>query len=100
MPRLVVFLGAAAALALAVNIALLSLVTLLGMGLLEWLEQDPGKVYFYLIPIAVLFFAGGIVIERFGYASDSRYFYPFAVVFTLIALSGVAAFHTSRMPTG
>jgi predicted Ser/Thr protein kinase len=88
------FTGAAVfSLALAVGIALLSLVTLLRMGLLEWLEQDPGKVYFHLIPIAVLFFAGGLVIERLGHASDSRYFYPLAVVFTLIALSGVAAFH-------
>ena len=88
------FTGAAVfSLVLAVNIALLSLVTLLRMGLLEWLEQDAGKVYFHLIPIAVLFFASGLAIERLGHASDSRYFYPFAVVFTLIALSGVAAFH-------
>jgi predicted Ser/Thr protein kinase len=88
------FTGAAVfSLALAVSLALLSLVTLLRMGLLEWLEQDPGKVYFHLIPIAVLFFAGGLVVERLGHPSDSRYFYPFAVVFTLIALSGVAAFH-------
>jgi serine/threonine-protein kinase len=73
--------------------ALLGLLTLLRMGLIEWLDADPGKVYFYLIPIAIFFFAAGFIIERSGHPSDSRYFYPFAVGFTLIALSGVAAFH-------
>src|SRR5262249_52330396 len=73
--------------------ALLGLVTLLRMGLIEWLDADPGKVYFHLIPIAVVFFAAGLAIERSGFPSDSRYFYPIAVGFTLIALSGVAAFH-------
>jgi serine/threonine protein kinase len=73
--------------------ALFSLVTLLRMGLIDWLETDPGKVYFYLIPIAGLFFAAGLLIERLGYAADSRYFFPIAVGFTLIGLSGVAAFH-------
>jgi len=73
--------------------ALLGLVTLLRMGLIEWLDADPGKVYFHLIPIAIVFFAAGLAIERSGFPSDSRYFYPIAVGFTLIALSGVAAFH-------
>jgi hypothetical protein len=77
----------------AVMAALLCLVTLLRMGLIEWLGADPGKVYFYLIPIAIFFFAAGLAIERSGHSSDSRYFYPIAVGFTLIALGGVAAFH-------
>ena len=78
---------------IAVMAALLGVVTLLRMGLIEWLDADPGKVYFHLIPIAVSFFAAGLAIERSGHSSDSRYFYPIAVGFTLIALSGVAAFH-------
>ncbi len=73
--------------------ALLCLVTLLRMGMLEWLESDPGKVYFHLIPFALLFFAAGLWLEYRRSQADSRYFYPIAVVFTLIALSGVAAFH-------
>jgi serine/threonine protein kinase len=80
-------------LVIAVMAALLGLVTLLRMGVIEWLDADPGKVYFYLIPIAIFFFAAGFIIERSGHPSDSRYFYPIAVGFTLIALSGVAAFH-------
>src|SRR5262249_9205808 len=80
-------------LVIAVMATLLGLVTLLRMGLIEWIDQDPGKVYFHFIPIAILFFAAGLAIERSGFPLDSRYFYPTAVGFTLIALSGVAAFH-------
>jgi hypothetical protein len=80
-------------LVLAVMSALLCLVTLLRMGLLEWLESDPGKVYFHLIPFAFLFFVAALCIEHLRYPADSRYFYPMAVVFTLVALSGVATFH-------
>jgi hypothetical protein len=69
------------------------MVTLLLSGMLEWLEHDPGKVYFYLIPCAALFLLLGQVLERFDQVSDSRYFYLFGVAFTLIALSGVALFH-------
>ncbi len=74
-------------------LAALCMVTLLRAGMLEWLENDPGKVYFYLIPFAAMFLAIGQVLERMGEASDSRYFYSFGVGFTLIALSGVALFH-------
>ncbi len=80
-------------LVLAVMSALLCLVTLLRMGLLRWLEDDPGRPYFYLIPFALLFFAIGMILEYRRYRSDSRYFYPIAVFFTLVALSGVALFH-------
>jgi serine/threonine protein kinase len=80
-------------LVIAVTSTLLGLVTLLRMGLIEWFDADPGKVFFHFIPIAVLFFAAGLAMERYGFPSDSRYFYPIAVGFTLIALSGVAVFH-------
>ncbi|MBO0721348.1 MAG: serine/threonine protein kinase, partial [Blastocatellia bacterium] len=80
-------------LVIAVMTALLGLATLLRMGLLEWFDTDPGKVYFYLIPIAVSFFVAGFALERSGFSADSRHFYPIAVGFTLIALSGVAEFH-------
>ncbi|MGB7760640.1 MAG: serine/threonine-protein kinase [Bryobacteraceae bacterium] len=73
--------------------ALLCLATLLRMGLLDWVDNDPGRVYFHLIPCAALFMAAGFGLERLGRPDDSRYFYPFAVAFTWAALSGVATFH-------
>lgn len=80
-------------LVLAIFAALLCLVTLLCMGGLEWLDKDPGRLYFRLLPFALLFFAAGLVLERARCVTDSRYFYRIAVVFTLVACSGVAAFH-------
>jgi len=77
----------------AVMAAVLSVVSLLRMGMLGWLDSDPGKVYFELIPFAALFFLVGMLIERFRYPADSRYFYSVAVVATFISLSGVALFH-------
>ncbi len=73
--------------------ALLCAVTLLRMGMLEWFERDPGKVYFRLLPFAILFFALAAFIERKNLSGDSRYFYPVAVLYTFLALSGLAAFH-------
>ena len=73
--------------------ALLCLATLLRMGLLDWLDNDPGRFYFHLLPFAALFMAAGFGLERLGRPDDSRYFYPFAVAFTWAALSGVATFH-------
>ncbi len=78
---------------LAVLAALFALATLLRMGMIDWLDHDPGRFYFHLIPCALLFMAAGFVLERFRLTDDSRYFYPFAVAFTWAALSGVAAFH-------
>ncbi|HWU37667.1 MAG TPA: serine/threonine-protein kinase, partial [Candidatus Acidoferrum sp.] len=43
-------------LVLAVMSAVLTVVTLLRMGMLGWLDTDPGRVYLRLIPFAVLFF--------------------------------------------
>jgi hypothetical protein len=73
--------------------ALLCLATLLRMGMLDWLDHDPGRLYFHLLPCALLFLAAGFAFERLRLPDDSRYFYPFAVAFTWAALSGVAAFH-------
>ncbi len=80
-------------LALAVMLALLCGMTLLRMGMLEWLDKDPGRLYIRLIPAALLFFLVAVALERFRLAADSRYFYPIAVFFTYISLSGIAAFH-------
>jgi serine/threonine protein kinase len=73
--------------------AVLCVVTLLRMGLLEWLDSDPGRIYLRLLPFALLFFLLGVVIERWRLAADSRYFYFFAVAFTLVGMSGVAGVH-------
>ena len=77
----------------AVLTALLCLATLLRFGVLDCLEHDPGRFYFDLIPCAALFMAAGFAFERRKMPDDSRYFYPFAVGFTLAALSGVAGYH-------
>ena len=73
--------------------ALLCFATLLRMGMLDWLDNDPGRFYFHLLPCALLFLIAGFAFERARLPDDSRYFYPFAVAFTWAALSGVAAFH-------
>ena len=73
--------------------ALLCLATLLRMGMLDWLDHDPGRFYFHLLPCAALFMACGFMLERLRRPDDSRYFYPFAVAFTWAALSGVAEAH-------
>jgi serine/threonine protein kinase len=80
-------------LAFAVMAAWLWIVTLLRMGLLEWLENDPGAFYFRLIPGALLFFVIALAVEWRKLPNDSRYFYPVAVVFTFVALSGLASDH-------
>jgi len=73
--------------------ALLCLATLLRMGMIDWLDRDPGHLYFDLIPCALLFMAAGFLFEHLHQPDDSRYFYPFAVAFTWAALTGVATFH-------
>lgn len=81
-------------LASAIMVTLLCVVGLLRMGVLEWLRQEKfGSFFLHLIPIALLFFAIGMAIERLGYPTDSRYFYPVAVGFTWIALIGLASTH-------
>jgi predicted Ser/Thr protein kinase len=67
--------------------------TLLRMGLIDWIDHDPGRPYFYLIPCAALFMTAGFVVERLRLPDDSRYFYPFAVAFTWTAVTGVALQH-------
>jgi len=71
----------------------LSLVTLLRLGWLEFAKNDPGWFYFRILPVAAIFFISAFAIERLGFFNDSRYFYPVAVVLTLMALSGLAAEH-------
>jgi hypothetical protein len=61
------------------------------MGLIDWLNHDHGKLYFRLIPIALLFLLCGYVLERLSLPNDSRYFYPVAVAFTFVAMSGIAS---------
>jgi hypothetical protein len=68
-------------------------VALLRMGLIDWIEHDPGRPYFSLMPIAALFMAAGLAVERLRLPDDSRYFYPFAAAFTWAALTGVVAYH-------
>ena len=73
--------------------AMLGLATMLRLGAVEWLDKDPGRFYFHLLPFAVLFMVTGFAFERLRLPEDSRYFYPFAVAFTWAALSGLAAYH-------
>jgi len=77
----------------AVMSAALTVVSLLRMGLLQWLDKDPGRPYLELIPFALLFFLAGMLIEHFRHPEDSRYFYSVAVVATFVSLSGVALYH-------
>src|SRR6185437_4665283 len=58
--------------------ALLCLTTLLRLGMLDWLDNDPGRFYLHLLPCAALFMAAGFALERLGFVEDSPYFYPFA----------------------
>jgi hypothetical protein len=78
---------------LATLAAALCLTTLLCMGAIGWLDTEPGRFYLNLIPYALLFSAAGFWIERSNLPEDSKYFYPFAVVLTWAALSGVASYH-------
>jgi predicted Ser/Thr protein kinase len=80
-------------LAFAVMGALLALVTLLRMGAINWFPDHPGWFFLRLLPVALLFFLIAATIERRNHPADSRYFYPVAVLFTFLALSGVAGFH-------
>ena len=73
--------------------ALWCFASLLRLGLIEWIDKDPGRPYFYLIPCALGFLAGGLLLERTRRSGDSRYLYPFFVALTYIALSGLAAYH-------
>ncbi len=66
-------------------------VLLARQGAIQWLSDDPRQVFLRLIPVALLFFLLAAVIERRCQPSDSRYFYPVALFFTFVALSGEAA---------
>jgi len=75
----------------AVMAALLPLVTLLRAGAIEWFPDDARKFYLWLIPVALAYFAMAAIIELRRHPGDSRYFYPIAVLFTFVALTGEAA---------
>jgi hypothetical protein len=77
----------------AATAALLCLATLLRMGMLDWVDHDPGRFYFHLVPCAALFSVAGYLFENRNHPEDSRYFYPFAVAFTWAALTGVVTYH-------
>ncbi|HKW35365.1 MAG TPA: serine/threonine-protein kinase [Candidatus Acidoferrum sp.] len=70
---------------------MLCLVTLARMGLIDWLNHDHSKLYFRLIPIAIVFLICGYVMERLNLSNDSRYFYPVGVAFAFLAMSGLAS---------
>lgn len=80
-------------LVLAVFATLWCPVWLLRMGLLEWLEKDPGRPYFYLIPWAIVFLVAAMTVEHLRRPDDSRYLYPFFVLFAYVALTGLATLH-------
>jgi len=80
-------------LVIAVMGALLCVVTLLRMGLMQWVEDDPGRIFLYLLPFALIFFLLGGWMERAHHADDSRYFYFVGMAFTFAGLSGVALLH-------
>jgi hypothetical protein len=65
----------------------------LRMGAIHWFPDHPGWFFLHLIPVALLFFLIAATIERRNHPADSRYFYPLAVLFTFLALTGVAGFH-------
>jgi hypothetical protein len=80
-------------LVLALFAALWCPVWLLRMGLLDWIENDPGRPYLHLLPWAMAFLVAGLVVERRRHSDDSRYLYPLFVLFAYVSLSGVAAVH-------
>ena len=80
-------------LVVAVMSAQLCGVTLLRMGMFDWLDADHGKIYVHLLSCAALFFVAAAWIELTNHQNDSRYFYPIALGFLFIALSGLAADH-------
>lgn len=88
------FTGAAVfSLGFSVYLLLSWLAMLLCLGLLDWLELDRGRFFFWLLPLAALYFFAGYRLERKSLAGDSRFFYPPGVLLTYLAGSGLALFH-------
>lgn len=73
--------------------ALFFLASMLRLGLLEWLETDQGRLFFYCLPVALAYLGGGFILEKVKKSSDSPYLFGHAVVFTYAGLSGVALYH-------
>lgn len=72
---------------------LLSGATLLRMGLLDWVDKDPGRPFLYLLPVAAGYFLIGYLLEKSSRNSDSRYLHGHGVFLTYLSLSGIALFH-------
>jgi serine/threonine protein kinase len=72
---------------------LLAWVTLLRMGLLDWIGKDSGRPFLYMIPVAMVYFLAGFGLEQLRSTADSRYLYGHAVFVTYFALSGIALYH-------
>jgi hypothetical protein len=72
---------------------LLAGATLLRMGMLDWLSKDQGRPFLYMIPVSIVYFSAGYLLERLHLAGDSRYPYGHAVFVTYFALSGIALYH-------
>jgi hypothetical protein len=88
------FTGSAVfSLGLAFMIALFFMVSMLRLGLLEWLETDQGRLFFYCLPVALAYLCGGFILEKMKKSSDSPCLFGHAVVFTYAGLSGVALYH-------
>ena len=71
---------------------LLGCITLLRMGWLDWVKDDPGQAVLRLLPIALIFYAVGVLLERRKLYSDSQYWYPFAVLATAVSLTVLAGY--------
>jgi serine/threonine protein kinase len=72
---------------------LLAWTTLLRMGMLDWLEKHQGRPFLYMIPLAIVYFGTGYLLERLRLVGDSRYLYGHAVLVTYFAMSGIALYH-------
>jgi len=75
---------------MALMTSLLGLVTLLRFGMMEWEDY---LVFSRLLWVALVLFAIAFVLENLRLFADSKQFYPYAVAFTIVALSGLATTH-------
>ncbi len=65
----------------------------LRMGMLDWLDNDPGRFYFHLHPCALLFYGRWFRVRTHAPAGRLALFLSIRRGLHLAALSGVAAFH-------
>jgi serine/threonine protein kinase len=72
---------------MALMTTLLGMVTLLRFGMLKWEDY---QIFSRLLWIAFVLFVIAFVIESLRQLNDSKQFYPYAVIFTIAAFSGLA----------